>query len=42
MTMNVTDELGTGSYDPYALTNQEHLYAGFNVQLSHPQEDPDG
>ena len=27
-TMNVTDELGTGSHDPYALTNQEHLYAG--------------
>jgi hypothetical protein len=27
-TMNVSDELGTGSHDPYALTNQEHLYAG--------------
>jgi hypothetical protein len=23
--MNVSDELGTGSHDPYALTNQEHL-----------------
>ena len=26
--MNVSDEHGTGSHDPYALTNQEHTYAG--------------
>jgi len=27
-TMNVSDETGTGSHDPYALTGHEHTYAG--------------
>jgi hypothetical protein len=27
-TMNVVDEHGTGSHDPYALSNHEHTYAG--------------
>src|SRR5512139_3551076 len=26
--MNVSDEHGTGSHEPYALTNQEYTYAG--------------
>ena len=26
--MNISDEHGTGSHDPYALTNQEHTHAG--------------